>query len=129
MWGHKTQTYFSVSCKNQAKIFPIYGTPMITPTHGTGKAGSHVSFSILLSDCLLFLHCKPVTQAVVAAEVNIGAYREKVIESWMWMHQLFFSHSPAAIQGAASPALEICLSSMLSLVHIQALSLASKLWN
>lgn len=41
-------------CKNPA----IYGMPMKTSTRGTSKAGSHVSFSILLSDYLVFLHCK-----------------------------------------------------------------------
>lgn len=67
-------------------------------------------------------------QAAAAAEMNIGAYREKVVESWTWIHQMFLSHSPAAIKRAASPALEICLSAILSLVHSHLFPLASRLW-
>lgn len=56
--GSQNTDLFCYVLQEPGQSGPISGSPMKISTRGTGKAGSHVSFSILLSDCLLSLHCK-----------------------------------------------------------------------
>jgi len=76
-----------------------------------------------------FFYTTSLGNQTAADEMNTGAYREKVIEWWTWLHQPFCSHSLAAIQGVASPALETCLTPLPSLVYTQPFALADELWN